>query len=152
MKTKTLKTALALSAMMISASLHAECRPESGMGCYIAKYSADGKCLVKPWRISGIESRPVMTVWDGKLYAFYNADPNVLTPEGRKASRSRMRISQIDRFTIPVRSWDITSGQGIQYFNVVGHGGGLYLTFVSGRTPRDYRQFKGDISFGKLDL
>lgn len=127
------------------------CRPKTGMGCYMAKYSRDGECLVKPYRIGSTESRPVMKLFNGKIYAFYNTGPE-LKCEKWKVSRTRMRISELDSYALPVKSWDITNVQSIQYYNVVEYKGSLYMTFVSGRTPREYRQMKGDISFGKMNF
>lgn len=128
-------------------------RPEdkSKAGTYIGKYSATGECLVKPYKLGDIESRVAMVPYKGKLYSFYNAGPNIVTPLGR-VHRSRLRISEIDSSAQAVRSWDVTSPHGIQYCNVDEYKGDLYITFVEDRFERKVTQAKGNIAFCKLNI
>ena len=128
-------------------------RPEdkSKAGTYIGKYSASGECLVKPYKLGDIESRMAMTVHNGKLYSFYNAGPNIVSPLGR-VHRSRLRISEIDSSAQAVRSWDVTSRHGIQYFNVDEWKGRLYMTFVEDRFEHKVTQAKGNVAFCKLNI
>jgi len=129
-------------------------RPEdkSKAGTYFGKYSATGECLVAPYKLGDIESRTALISFKGKLYAFYNASPNMRLPKGKSVHRSRLRISEIDSTAQAVYSWDVSSNHGIQYFNVNEHKGNLYFTFVEDRFERKLTQAKANIAFIKLNM
>jgi len=126
-------------------------RPKDGRGTYLAKYSSDGTCLVQPYRIGDIESRPQLIVRNGKVVAFYNAGPELITENGR-IRRSRLRVSVLNEFASPVRSWDITNDSSIQYYNLTEYKGDLYITFTEDRYFRKLSQLKGNISFCKTEF
>jgi len=126
-------------------------RPKEDRGTYMAKYSADGICLVKPYRIGEIESRPQLIVRNGKVMAFYNAGPELITEKG-KIRRSRLRVSELNGFASPVRSWDITNDSSIHYYNLTEYKEDLYITFTEDRFFHKLNQLKGNISFCKTEF
>ena len=122
-----------------------------GRGCYIAKYSPDGKCLVPPQYLSEAQAKPVLAVHKGKLYAFYNANPFLQTDWGL-VSRSRMRVARIGRDCSVLHSWDVTSPFGIHYPYVQTVNGDLWLSFSEDRKQLDVNQTRSNISLIKTDL
>ena len=121
------------------------------VGTWIGKYSTDGKCLVKPWQISDITSRPALVVCDGHLYSAYNVKPNLIV-DGKKIYRSHLRLSELNSNTQPIRSWDITSPISIQYpcLNTYNHQ--VYITFVEDRENSNPKDQKGSIAFTQTRL
>lgn len=122
-------------------------------GTYLGKYSATGECLVKPWRIGTIESRPELVTKDGKVYAIYNVAPNVKYPDGKKTVyRSHVRISLIDKFAQTREGWDITSENSLQYYAVAHHAGKSYIVFVEDRDKVANKSRKGNVSICELNI
>lgn len=115
-------------------------------GTYLAKYSPTGECLVKPYRIGEIESRPDLFVYNGKLYDICNVSPNLVINEGT-VNRSHVRVAELDRNANTVRGWDITSPYGIHYYCVNSYDGKLYMSFTEDVKHRKISQCKGDIGF-----
>ena len=118
-------------------------------GTYIGKYSLSGECLVKPYRIGEIESRPELFVHDGKLYDICNVAPNLETDDGQ-IYRSHIRMAELDSNAVSVRSWDITHPFGLHYYCVGEFGGKLYVSFTEDVKLRNPKQCKGDIGFCPL--
>lgn len=122
-----------------------------GRGCYVARYAADGRCLTPPVYLSEAQSKPAIALHKGRMYLFYNANPFLQTDWGL-VSRSRMRISEIDRECRIRRSWDITDPYGIHYPYVKAWNGRLWMTFTEDRKQLDIAQTRSNISFGPLQL
>ena len=120
-------------------------------GTYIAKYDAEGNCLVPPVYLSENQSKIILSNHKGKLFVFYNANPSLFTDWG-VVSRSRLRISQIDRGCNIIRSWDITNPYGIHYPYVKETGGRLMMTFTEDRKMLDIAQTRSNISFTEVKL
>ena len=108
-----------------------------------------GECLVKPYRIGEIESRPELFVHDGKLYDICNVAPNLETDDGQ-IYRSHIRMAELDSNAVSVRSWDITHPFGLHYYCVGEFGGKLYVSFTEDVKLRNPKQCKGDIGFCPL--
>lgn len=115
-------------------------------GTYIGKYSLSGECLVKPYRISEIESRPELFVHDEKLYDICNVAPNLETENG-PVYRSHIRIAELDSYAVISRAWDLTHPYGLHYYCVGEFGGKMYVSFSQDVKLRNPEQCKGDIGF-----
>ena len=127
-------------------------RPEKGRGTYLSRYSMDGECMYGPRRIGDVESLPSIFAHNGKVYAIRNIHPNYLLPNGKRVSRSRIRISEVAQDLQLLRSWEIASPNSLQYYNVAGHKGRLYMTFVESRDKKPGKDWKGNICFTELNL
>lgn len=122
-----------------------------GRGTYVAKYDAAGRCMVPPVYLSEAQSKPGIVSYKGRMYLFYNANPFLYTDWGL-VSRSRLRISEIDRDCHILRSWDITSPYGIHYPYVREMGGRLWMTFTEDRKQLDINQTRSNLSLTELHL
>lgn len=124
---------------------------KSHAGCYIAKYSMDGTCLVKPWMIGNNESRPVLYDAGGKLFAIYNVLPDYYD-NGKKVNRSHIRISEIDKNANSIRGWDLTMEDSFQYYELLRYKGKNYIVFVEDRQKVANGSRKGNIGFAELNI
>lgn len=122
-----------------------------GRGCYVARYDATGYCLNGPVYLSEAQSKPAIALHKGRMYLFYNANPFLQTDWGL-VSRSRLRISEIDRNCRILRSWDITDPYGIHYPYVKEMDGGLWMSFTEDRKQLDVNQTRTNISFTPVHL
>ena len=122
-----------------------------GRGCYVARYDASGRCLTPPVYLSEAQSKPAIVLYRGRMYLFYNANPFLQTDWGL-VSRSRLRISEIDRECRIVRSWDITDPYGIHYPYVKEWNGQLWVSFTEDRKQLDIAQTRTNISFSPVRL
>ncbi len=122
-----------------------------GRGCYVARYDASGRCLVGPVYLSEAQSKPAIALHKGRMYLFYNANPFLQTDWGL-VSRSRLRISEIDRDCRILRSWDITDPYGIHYPYVREMDGRLWMSFTEDRKQLDVNQTRTNISFTPVRL
>ena len=122
-----------------------------GRGTYVARYDASGRCLVSPRYLSEAQSKPGIVLYKGRMYLFYNANPFLQTDWGL-VSRSRFRISEIDRDCRIRRSWDITSPYGIHYPYVREMDGRLWMTFTEDRRQLDVNQTRSNLSLTELEI
>lgn len=122
-----------------------------GRGCYLARYGADGRCLAGPVYLDEAQSKPAIALHKGHMYLFYNANPFLQTDWGL-VSRSRLRISEIDRDCRILKSWDITDPYGIHYPYVNTIDGRLWMTFTEDRKQLDIAQTRTNISFTPVRL
>lgn len=122
-----------------------------GRGCYVARYDASGRCLTPPVYLSEAQSKPAIALHKGRMYLFYSANPFLQTDWGL-VSRSRLRISEIDRDCRIRRSWDITDPYGIHYPYVKELDGRLWISFTEDRKQLDINQTRTNISFSPLRL
>lgn len=120
-------------------------------GTYLGKYSSIGECLVQPYRIGEIESRPDLFIYDGKLYDMCNVSPNLVTEEGT-IYRSHVRVAELDENANTVRGWDITSPNAIHYYCVNSYDGKMYMSFTEDVKHRKISQCKGDIGFCEFSI
>lgn len=120
-----------------------------GRGTFLAKYDAQGRCLVPPIYLTETQVKPALIVYKGRLYAFYNANPSLYTDWGL-VSRSRLRIARIGRQCQLLKSWDITSPYGIHYVYPVEIDGNLYITFSEDRRQLNIEMTRSDIGFIKV--
>lgn len=120
-------------------------------GTYIGKYSFGGECLVHPYCIGEIESRPELFVHDGKLYDICNVAPNVETENG-SIYRSHIRVAELDDYAATVRAWDITHPYGLHYYCVGAYGEKMYVSFTEDVKLRKPNQCKGDIGFCEFSI
>ena len=122
-----------------------------GRGCYVARYDASGRCLTPPVYLSEAQSKPAILLHRGRMYLFYNANPFLQTDWGL-VSRSRLRISEIDRECRILRSWDITDPYGIHYPYVKEIDGQVWVSFTEDRKQLDVNQTRTNISFSPVRL
>lgn len=122
-----------------------------GRGCYIAKYSPDGACLVAPQYLSEAQSKPALIVHRGSVYAFYNANPFLFTDWGL-VSRSRLRIARIGKGCEVLESRDVTSPYGIHYPYLGEIDGDVYMTYTSDYRQLDIAQTRSNLCFTRVDL
>jgi hypothetical protein len=122
-----------------------------GRGCYVARYDATGYCLAGPVYLSEAQSKPAIILHKGRMYLFYNANPFLQTDWGL-VSRSRLRISEIDRNCRILRSWDITDPYGIHYPYVQEIDGQVWISFTEDRKQLDVNQTRTNISFTPVRL
>ena len=120
-----------------------------GRGTFLAKYDAQGRCLVPPVYLTEAQVKPALIVYKGRLYAFYNTNPSLYTDWGL-VSRSRLRIARIGRQCQLRKTWDITSPYGIHYVYPVEIDGNLYITFSEDRRQLNIEMTRSDIGFIKV--
>ena len=118
-------------------------------GTYLAKYSMKGELLAGPVYLSEAQSKPVLTLDHGRLYAIYNANPSLQTDWGL-VSRSRLRVSRIGRNCEILQSRDITDPYGIHYPYTGKIDGETYISFTEDRAQIDINQTRSNISFSRL--
>ena len=120
-----------------------------GRGTFLAKYDAQGRCLVPPVYLTEAQVKPALIIYKGRLYAFYNVNPSLYTDWGL-VSRSRLRMARIGRQCQLRKTWDITSPYGIHYVYPVEIDGDLYITFSEDRRQLNIEMTRSDIGFIKV--
>jgi hypothetical protein len=78
-------------------------------------------------------------------------EDRLISENGKRVYRSRIRLSEIMKDGSVLRAWEISSPYSIQYYCMNEHKGKVYLSFVEDRFLRA-NSYKGNIAFIPLDL
>lgn len=120
--------------------------PKDERGTFVAKFSADGQCLVSPVRLGRCQSKTALVRFKGHTYVMFNDWPNLNTEWGN-VTRSRLRVAELDSSCRTVRSWNITNPYGIHYPYVNIFRNRLYVSFTEDRKMVDVKQCRSNISY-----
>lgn len=120
-------------------------------GTFLYKYDMAGNLLAGPLMLTSAQSKPSLLVHNDRLFAFYSADPWLVTDWG-VVSRSRMRISEIDQDLNIIGSKDVVNEFGIHYMHPDHVGDDVYMTFTEDRKMIDIAQTRSNISLVKVNL
>lgn len=96
-------------------------------------------------------SKPCLYALNGKLYAFQNVQPRLVTSYG-EIFRGKVGCYRLTPVTMAKEEYfEFANDAGCQYFSIINQQGRLYLCFTEDKAHRHY-QMKGDISIIPIDF